>query len=178
MKPGDILGFSSFDLSGAIINLATWGIPFFGVSHVGIVARHQGRLLLFESTTMNKRPCEIRGKKIWGAQAHLINPRIEEYNGKVWHYSLNGRVDSDELSRFLCKDLGKRYDFLGAARSALITKFFRDEDLNNLFCSEWVAEALSHLNVFDTTNSSRWSPNSLMRKLVRKGVTSKPKRIK
>lgn len=39
-QPGDFLGFSERSLRGIIVNLATWGIPFVGLSHVGIIGQH------------------------------------------------------------------------------------------------------------------------------------------
>jgi hypothetical protein len=41
-KPGDILGFSGDTWVSATINLATYGIPYWHLSHVGIVAEWDG----------------------------------------------------------------------------------------------------------------------------------------
>ena len=49
MKAGDILAFSGHSLTSAFINVVSYGIPFWSVSHVGIIGEHEGRLLLFES---------------------------------------------------------------------------------------------------------------------------------
>ena len=58
-KAGDIIGFSGDSWMSAGINMATYGIPFWSLSHVGIVGEHDGELLLFESTELNKLPCAI-----------------------------------------------------------------------------------------------------------------------
>ena len=143
-SPGDILGFSGDSWKSSMINIATYGIPYWGLSHVGIVAEvmdedvvshhhhaltlsylkgrpHEPRLLLlFESTFGCPMPCVIRGKVGNGAQAHDIGKRIEQYGGKVWHYPLycNLRpLASRSMTRFLLDHLGRNYDAIGAVRA-------------------------------------------------------------
>lgn len=145
-RPGDILGFSGDTWVSATINLATYGIPYWGLSHLGIVAEYNGEswpsgllfhgtelyingsletepfrgLLLFESTFGCPMPCEIQGKVGSGAQAHNIKERIEQYGGKVWHYPLYRDLrplESRRLTAFLLKHLGRNYDAIGALRA-------------------------------------------------------------
>ena len=185
VKSGDLIGFSGYSLSGLIINLGTFGIPFYDLSHIGIVADYKGELVLFESTTLCEQPCLVQGKLVSGAQAHNLTTRIDTYKGRTWHYPLIRPLPqkhSEKLSQHLLKDIGKPYDMLGAIRSggwlfSKIESWFRDEDLNNLFCSEWVANAHHHIDLFRTRSSSRWSPNSYVRETYRRGITNKPSPI-
>lgn len=185
IKPGDMLGFSGYDLSGIGINLGSGGLPFFGLSHIGIIARYNGILRLFESTTLCKLPCIIQGKSVSGAQVHDIKRRCEGYNGKVYNLRLKKELtpeQSKKLTNFLVKDVGKPYDLLGAGISGgwflrKIKAILRPQDLNNLFCSEWCASALNEIDVFHTGNASTWNPNSLYRESKRRGICHKKKRI-
>src|SRR5690349_10220807 len=70
IKPGDILGFSGYHPASIAINLVTYGIPFWHLSHVGIVGEHCGELVLFESCITDPDPCVITGKHFSGTQAH------------------------------------------------------------------------------------------------------------
>ena len=178
MKPGDLLGFSGYDLSGIGINLATAGLPYFGLSHIGIIARYQGILRLFESTTLCPLPCIVQGKPVSGAQVHAILKRIRGYYGKVYHLKLKESCDSELLTKFLLKDVGKPYDMIGAGLSGgwflrKIKHWLRPQDLNNLFCSEWCASALNAVDIFHTGNASVWNPNALYREMRRRGICHK-----
>lgn len=186
LPPGGLLGFSSFSLCGALINLGTWGLPFFGLSHVAIVARHPGldTPLLWESTSRCDLPCAIRGKRVSGVQAHWIAERIGGYRGKVWYYPLRPGLSGDQnadLTDFLDRRLGTDYDYLGALRArdaTFIEKLLGKENLHTLFCSELVATAWNEIGVWHTPNASRWSPNRLARTAVDVGIVGKPRRIR
>ena len=39
IKAGDIIGFSGDSWISTLVNIATYGIPFWGLSHVGIMGR-------------------------------------------------------------------------------------------------------------------------------------------
>ena len=89
LKAGDVIGFSGNSWISALINLGTYGLPFSGISHVGIMAHAaDGRLLLFESTTLENMPCELSGECFNGTQAHDLTKILQAYAGKVWHYPL------------------------------------------------------------------------------------------
>ncbi len=186
MKSGDLIGFSGYDLSGIGINIGSGGWPFYGISHIGIVARYQGVLRLFESTTLCKLPCLHQGKSVSGAQVHDWNRRVKNYNGKVYCIQLKKRLtekQSKSLTTYLLNDVGKPYDMIGAGISGgwflrKIKAVLRPQDLNNLFCSEWCAAALDDIDVFHTGNASTWNPNSLYRESRRRGVCLKKERIK
>jgi hypothetical protein len=185
-KAGDLFGFTGHSPLGAFINLATYGTPFWGISHVGILANVDKRLLLFESTTLDNLPCVISGKRFNGTQAHTITDVLKSYDGKVWHYPLSRclyKHESDRLSGYLLGSLHVPYDEIGAVRSAGILMSFvesclRPESLRTIFCSEWVASAYRVIGLHITNNVSRWSPNRLCRDLLRDGILFEPRRLK
>jgi hypothetical protein len=187
IKTGDVIGFSGKTGLSSFINVVTGGIPFYGVSHVGIMANDDcGRLLLFESTTMDPLPCVITGEPFNGTQAHVLDDVVRDYGGKVYHYPLYRPLyptENERLTIFLMETIHIPYDELGAMRSAgvglsYVESLFRPQDLNKIFCSEWLAAALAVIGVFPSSNASRWNPNHLLRHLRWNGVVCKPRRIK
>jgi hypothetical protein len=186
LRPGDLLGTCYFGIEGDIINLSTYGIPRFSLSHVAILAEHKDDLLIFESTTQCGIPCAIRGVHFNGSQAHYIDSRLESYRGKVWHYPLAIPLRSHErrqLSEYLVETIGRPYDVEGGVFAvgklwSLIHSRIHPESLSTLFCSEWVAASLRQIERFDTLDASEWTPNFLCRECCRRGITRKPGRIK
>ncbi len=187
VRPGDIIGFSGDGWISDFINFATYGIPRWGISHVGVMGEAEdGRLLLFESTTLDGLPCEITGEPFNGTQAHTLDRVVETYRGKVWHYPLYRFLYENErqrLTRFLMETIHTPYDEMGAFRSggiglSWIESLFREQDLTKIFCSEWVAAALACVGLWATDNISRWSPNRLTRRLRSAGVICRPRRLK
>lgn len=185
-RPGDILGYSGQDFIGCFINVVTYGIPFWDLSHIGIVGEYKGELLLFESNVYDPAPCVIQGKCFRGTQAHRIETQLDYYQGKVWHYPLITPLYEHErkrLNKFLLDTVGTPYDEIGAFRSggigwSLLESFFRPADLSSIFCSEWCCAALTHIGRFKTDNVSRWSPNKFTRTCRRRGILGKPRRLK
>ncbi len=186
-KPGDIIGFSGECFTSDFINVVTYGIPRWGISHVGIMGEAgDGRLLLFESTTMDGLPCEITGKPFFGTQAHQLQDVVKVYRGKVWHYPLYRLLYENErqrLTQFLMDTIHTPYDEMGAFRSggvglSWIESLFREQDLTKIFCSEWCCAAHTAVGVFRTDNVSRWNPNRFVRTERRQGILLKPWRMK
>ncbi len=183
---GDILGFSGRCLSSVGINLATYGVPYWDLSHVAIVGEYRGREVLFESTTLCDLPCMIRGKLCDGVQAHPIRQRIADYNGKVWHYPLHRTLYVHErarLARFLLSHLGAPYDLAGAERAGLVVwsavwSWLRPTHLSSFFCSELCAAAHATAGLFPTGHAARWSPNKFCRAERRAGILCQPVRLK
>ncbi len=188
IEAGDIIGFSGRSWLSAGINIATYGIPLWGISHVGVMAHAtDGRLLIFESTSLDGDiPCEITGKPICGTQAHVLDFILGHYRGKAWHYPLYRPlyVNEDErLTEFLMDTIGVPYDMMGAFRSAgvglsWIESLFREQNLASIFCSEWVAAAYAVTGLHPTDNVSRWNPNRLCRHLRGHNILCKPRRLK
>lgn len=185
-KAGDLIGFSGDSWLSAGINLATYGVPFWSLSHVGIIGEHEGELLLFESTTLTDLPCVVQGKAVCGTQAVRLDSRVASYKGKIWHYSIYRPLypfESKRLTGFLLEYLGQNYDTIGAFRAggigwSWIESKLRRQDLSSLFCSEYCAAAHAHVGIFRTDHVSRWSPNRLIRAKRRRGILLKPWRLK
>lgn len=185
LDDGDVIGFSGQGLVADGINLATYGIPRWGLSHIGIISRCHHIQYLFESTTLGDTPCDIMGETVDGVQAHaLYNLRVRP--GKVWKYPLVHRLTGLERKRLqlnLLSHLGTPYDYKGAARSGgyllrLVESTLRRQDLSQFFCSELVALMLTRINRSTVSNASGQSPNSLIRRLVSNNIVGKRIRIK
>ena len=206
LKAGDILGFSGDSWWSAGINIATYGLPWWSLSHVGIVAEipedcglswrgnancccigipAPGTKVLFESTMSCGLPCMFQNEVVHGVQGHKPIDRIAEYRGKVWHYPMCRALrplESERLTCFLLSHLGRNYDALGAFRAggagfSWLESRFRPEDLTSLFCSEYVAAAQKRIKLWHG-NASRWSPNLLVRRERRAGLLLEPRRLK
>jgi len=187
LKAGDVIGFSGNSWISGLINIGTYGIPGWGISHVGIMAHaDDGRLLLFESTTLENMPCEISGECFNGTQAHDLDKVLKVYDGKVWHYPLYRPLYESEakrLTKFLMATIHTPYDAMGAFRSAgvglsWVESCFREQDLHMIFCSEWVAAAYADIGILPTVDAARWNPNHLCRTLRRKELVFKPRRMR
>jgi hypothetical protein len=191
-RAGDLVGFSGRGPIGVGINLATWGIPGWGLSHVAIVANHPYFRfpVLFESTITATTPCIVTGELSRGVQAHHLPSRIADYPGRVWRYPcrhLLTETQSADLTGYLCGLIDNHvgYDALGAFRSrdtplGFLERLFcrSNEDLSSLFCSELVAAAWRRIGLWHPRNASRWNPNALARAAIRWGVCKKPWRVK
>jgi hypothetical protein len=188
LRPGDIVGFSGADLGSDIINLATWGIPRIGVSHVAICGWRERDfgLVLYESTTMCKIPCAIKGKCINGVQCHWPAERIRQYRGKVYHYPLVTPLSHEEavdLSEYLRTFIGTPYDAIGAFRSrdaglGPIERRLHRESLSSIFCSEYCAAGERRVKRFASGNCSKFNPNFMCRTFVAQHVCQQARRIK
>lgn len=184
-KPGDAVGFSGDGGISFVVNILSYGIPWWSISHLGILGEHEGELLLFESTTLSNIPCKIQDRSVEGVQAVRLEDRVRKYAGKVFHYPLVDSLTDDEnqqLYDFLHDQIGKEYDLIGALRAggslwAWAESHLREADLNFLFCSELVASSLHKVNRLETHNVSSWSPNKLIRHGLKKKILQKPRRL-
>lgn len=186
-KTGDIVGFSGKDWVSDAINCCSLGIPRYSIHHVGIVVVAQGTPYLYESKGVGEMPCVASGRIIDGVQAHRLDDVLASVAGcsNVWHYPLRCELYPEEEERlryFLDKQVGAPYDKVGAFKSGgiivrAVTKFFCPENTQALFCSELVADALVHIGRFYTNNVSSWSPNRLVRTVVKHGICNKPKKV-
>ena len=187
VKAGDIIGFSGRSWISAGINIATYGIPLWDISHVGIMANApDGRLLIFESTSLDNLPCEISHENFTGTQAHLLDDILRVYDGKAWHYPLYRSLyeyEDKRLTEFLMATIHTPYDAMGAFRSAgvglsWIESLFHPANLHSIFCSEWVAAAYADIGIVPSANAARWNPNHLVRHLRGAEVLLDPRRFK
>jgi hypothetical protein len=185
IKAGDVIGASGDGGISFIVNILSYGVPWVSISHVGIMGDHEGELLLFEATTLSNIPCVIQGKMVEGMQAVRLKDRVEQYDGKMFHYPLADPLfasGKQRLSQFLHDQIGKEYDLLGALRAggkvfAWLEAQLREEDLNFLFCSELVAASLNRVDRLETDSASRWNPNQLIRHGRKKKILHKPRRL-
>jgi hypothetical protein len=182
-KPGDLIGFSGYDPASILVNLGTFGLPGYHISHVAIVGKD---LKLYESTPYVRLKCELKQAQVYGTQIHSLEPRVADFWGKMWHYPLVRPLDMCQIATlhsYLMSEMGKGYDFIGAARSAgkifaYLHGMWHPADDRYLFCSELCAFAHHKVDVFRTTNESKWSPNALIRAEQEQGVLGKAVRIK
>lgn len=176
VKPGDVIAFSGRGWIADAINLGTFGIPRWSISHVGIVASPK-------TIGCDARICEATGKD--GVRTRDLTDRVLDYRGRVWLYPLYRRLylhESERLTRFLLKLNGRPYDRT-AFRAAgylfsLCEAMLHPSSLASLFCSELVAAAHAEVGLLATTVASRWSPNGLVRTERRLGILGKPIRLK
>lgn len=188
MKSGDLIGFSGFGLTSIAINLATAGLPFVSLSHVGILAEHQGELLLFEATKLSDQACVIQKKKVEGTQAVELHDRLRTYSGRAWHYPLYRPLYADErirLNEHVASLIGKSYDTREAMESAgcgplarLLSRLRIFDSQAALFCAEFVSGSLSTVGIMPTDDPAKWNPNRLVRHLRRSEILLRPKRLK
>ncbi len=172
-------------LTGLSINLGSFGIPFYDLSHIAIAANYLGKPRLFESTTLAEGKCLIQNKQVAGSQVHNIDTRIKGFKGRVYRIQPRKPLSprqSRRLTEYLVDNVGHPYDYFGAERSggklwSQLNRLLHPENQASLFCSEWCALALREIDVFRTGNASSWSPNSLYRELRRRNIVLRRKRI-
>lgn len=185
-KAGDIIGFSGDAWGSSFINIMTYGLPLWSLSHCGIVGEHEGQLLLFEAMTNSNLPCEIQGGLFQGSQAHGIIEAVTQYQGKAWHYPLYRRLfqhERERLSEFLYETIGVPYDRIGAFRAggigfSWLESQLQTRDMSSLFCSEWCATAHGEIGIFPNDNGARWNPNYFVRTERKMGLLQRPRRLK
>jgi len=204
IKPGDVIGFSGNYWHSHAINLLTYGLPWWGLSHIAVAAEAESEdlvrfdgvspeepyrgscLLLFESTSLCPYPCYLQLRHHEGTQAQIPTRRILDYNGKVWHYPLSRELrplESRRLTCYLLNYIGTGYDTIGAFRAggvgfSWLESLFRPEDLSSIFCAEYVAAAHRHIGLFKTRSASRWNPNLLARREQRVGILRQRRRLR
>jgi hypothetical protein len=145
-----------------------------------------GRLLIFESTSLDNLPCEISHENFTGTQAHLLDDILRVYDGKAWHYPLYRSLyeyEDKRLTEFLMATIHTPYDAMGAFRSAgvglsWVESLFHPANLHSIFCSEWVAAAYADIGIVPTANAARWNPNHLVRRLRGAEILLNPRRLK
>ena len=191
VKPGDMFATSSKGLASNLIQLGCLSLPnigplgrwgYAGASHVFIVAPVFGELIAYESTSFGRPPCLRTGRENpKGVQAHRLS-EILDAGGDVWHYPLRRPLythEEDRLLAFLESCLGKGYDFVGAGKSGggvlarLVQRHKGSEDLNQYFCSELVVRAWIAVGQMTHKNAGAWSPQRLVRYVLRRGICDK-----
>lgn len=181
---GDLIFVSSKGAVSDLINLATWGLPRVGFSHVMLVGDRHGYPVIFESTSFNRPPCLIQGRAVRGVQCHNLEDVIER-GSKMYLCSLRSELYREQENRYngyLRGRIGRDYDFIGAGLSGgILLKYLASwgckESNHTMFCSELAAEAAVITGIWNQRHYSRWSPNSLYRRMFYGGVYNKARRI-
>lgn len=184
-QPGDIIGCSGKYPTSDMINLATYGIPRWDLSHVGIICDYEGKLLVFQSTTLCCMPCHFAKKPFCGTQAQEIGEFISTDKSRIYHYPLSRQLYDHEKTRLrnqLFDDLGKPYDKLGAFESGgflfcELCKLLTHQSKAAMYCSEWCASSHCNIGLFPTGNYSHWNPNSFVRRERAMGILCPPLRV-
>lgn len=160
-------------------------------NHLAIpqIDHFQTRLVLFESTTLNDRPCLITGKHISGVQAHDPAQRCREYDGGVrvyrltpdWKTKFERGTGPEDLGDFLLSRLGRPYDAFEALESGsrvlqylAVWRWFanlfdcsRENHSQRLFCSEYLASVWRLVNLYPSGSISKVSPAKFIKQLER-----------
>lgn len=179
---GDVVACWGRDLLSRTISAATswpFGAPRWSPSHLAIIAPHNGRLRWFESTSRNDRPCLVARIRISGAQVHPIRDRAADWlrrGGRVSIYraarTFNPR-EAEHLGRVVLVQhvFGhRRYDYAGAALSgSRLLGWLPGADLEALFCSELVLDALKATSRFCASRNPAVNPGRALRILTRSG---------
>lgn len=151
-QPGDVVLFSGVAGFSNVIKLMTSS----NVSHVGIVAREGGKILMAESTTEIDVPNYDGKEPIRGVQIHDLVPRIEGYDGIVSLLPLLVPLTAEEEKRmndWIWRVYSDRvpYDSVQIVDAGfdVFDKYGvqAEPDSSALFCSEFVMLALQHAGV-------------------------------
>ncbi len=186
LAPGDVAACYGADPISRLISYGTASLvpPMLGPSHVAFITdlTHGGRPLWVESTTSCRRRCLINGTTTRGAQAHDPERRIQDYcqaGGRVDIYSPTDlrhyspaelrRIREILIARFVRNNI--HYDLRGAIISGTrLLRLLPGDDIERLFCSELIAAMLAALGRLNNGIAGRYSPQRLIRELVRTGV--------
>ena len=137
LRTGDIVLFRG---RGFFSGLICWVCSIFSgkptqYSHVGMIVKEAGRIMLLESTTLN-------GKN--GVQMNLFSTVLKSYNGKVWVRHLRRKMFAFEiyaLEKFITDNIGKPYEKHVWELMAASTPWHIFKGNNkDFFCSELVVK--------------------------------------
>lgn len=171
LQTGDLVGYAGQELLSDFINVVTFGVPRWHLSHIGIVLVEDDVPYVVEALN--------------SAKAVVKRPLIESLSAPAWLYPIYRELyqhEADRIKDILEHSVGTPYDVTGAFWSGgLATRLLGlslfDESCARFFCSELAAYALSEAGLFVTSNFSSWSPNSLIRRARLRGVLERPIRL-
>lgn len=168
-EPADLLAFCGRSWSSRAIALATCKFSQLfrrqWISHLSIVAEHEGTLKNWESTSMCPLPCDIQGKRVSGVQCHDLVEELAAYPGVVWLLRLRdplNKLQREKLAKYCLAQIGKPYDWqqAGMAWTPHVVKrwgWITASD-SHLFCDEFCNFCLFHLRIRGDFNPSKVSP--------------------
>lgn len=180
LQTGDMLCWSGTGLFSRAIQAgqAATGFAHAYVSHIGMVVRgddladlapmYAGRVLTFESTTMNEAADVLTGQAIRGVSVVSLTAKMQGYDGRLYvrrlrmdgqaaKWSQEYRVDARavlaaRVREFIMRTHGTRYERKIAQLVASALPFrhgVAGEDRSSLFCSETYVECLEYADVLD-----------------------------
>lgn len=147
IKPGDVIGFSGRNWISAGINIGTFGLPSWGISHVGIASFDSGSIASYDDNVlaMQKELSSKYGKPLsrlstmymagikagpgprlfestskTGVRSIDLAKAVREYDGRVWVYPLSRPLFLNEMARLTdtaTSLVGTSYDVSGAIHS-------------------------------------------------------------
>ena len=164
VRPGQILGVSGRGRASYLIMLRTRSLT----SHIAVVYDDQH---IVESTSLNG---------FVGVSIRTWDDFLANQKGVVKLYDVADDIravsSAKALQEFLAAQVGKKYDYLGAARSGMdlldgipglgwLTRAKEDEAEEKWFCSELAYRALEHFNpdFFPDRNESEMTPKDVIR---------------
>ena len=139
MLPGDLIAFGGTGCISYTIKTVTRS----PVSHVGVILSNAiycgiAFAMIAESTSLDD-------VDTIGVQFNRLSDRIKGYEGSVWWLPLaddvRATLNVPDLASFLVSQKGKKYDTYQAVMSAVDFIPDTDENLDRLFCSEYVVAA-------------------------------------
>lgn len=167
---GDVLCFAGREWTSRVIALGTCKFSqlFTGrwISHMGVIAPWNGKVMLFESTTLTSLPCEIQNAVVTGTQAHSPYTRLADYQGRAWLMRPRRKVSeaqAEALAAFCLQSIGAPYDYRQAILSPVPHWVKRlgwiAPDQSLLFCDELVSMGLMDAQIIDQDyNPSKATP--------------------
>lgn len=159
IKTGDVICFGGKGIISDIIKKIT-NSP---VSHIGMILstniiENIDFIQIAESTSINDG--------FAGVQFNRLSDHIRDYEGDIWWMPLKDNIrqklDVIEIMVFLISQRGKEYDAPQAILSALDILPDTKEDLDKLFCSEYVTAAFEHVNLLKDINASEQTPGDVV----------------
>jgi hypothetical protein len=177
LKTGDLVLFSGTSFFASVIKWAIGG----RWSHVGVVVRSpklEGRVLLWESTTLADLPDVETGRAAAGVQLVYLSERLARYAGEFKLRALDKPITTEmdaALTARRAELSGRPYEadkleLFNAAFDGWFAQSKR-ERLHSLFCSELVAEAYQAMGLLPEPPlgppSNEYTPHDFARRGAR-----------
>jgi len=141
-----------------------------------MIFTYRDRPMLIESTTLCNVPCEIKGTRIKGVQAHSPLARVRQYDGRVyrapirWGCHFRASQSRELTEQIYTEYLGEPYDLRGALASPTHLPLLSYPDLGSLFCSALCALLLMDFGKLNREDPKRITPAGLLRRVYRSAV--------
>jgi hypothetical protein len=166
MLPGDIMGFGGYGSGSMVIKKVTKS----DVSHLGMVfntsvvngAECSDKIIVELSEANQRYTDPVTGNTFVGVHRSRLSARIEGYDGDVWWFPLSDEVrerfNAQAFTNYILSAEKAKipYDLTQAISS---WSGMNEEDLTELFCSEYTSAAHEMAGVFPNgINCSRTTP--------------------